>query len=1053
MLHQQQRLSRTITTAAWQSSSPIGRFLCSAAAVGSRGGTEIDRNKPLARSDYSRTRRPRLMGGGSGKETRNRLPPPKDVSENNFNSSMKDGSGRRLNDNFNRGGSNVIRRPQHGSRSDIFPHSSPPLKYNNFKSNYTHETAENKQLYQNIIKCTTIEDTVAVAHDHLDKLSPRTTAAVWKHLSSLLSKPHQNKSHAIVVDKRLEAQLAVLLSHASNQIEAHNPTVLANTAHALASLIKTTALARNNKKNNGSTMIQLFHNLLINDNANIWNTLQHRYVQTEDSFSVRQIVTLAWSFATVLEPITRNNNHNSLPLDVAPFFNAAYRTFESKRETFSTKHLVNLAWSCMTCRHSMPELFNGLADEFISRRLLDPNEAENLDAVTLCQLASSFAKARHNDARLFGAIAQAVLPILHDFNGRHLANLIQPFAFTKIVPQLGDDGRILFDEVAKVSIRRVKSLAPQNMANILWAYASTEQSHPALFNAIAQEAAPRLREFSPKQLANLAWALSKYPPPKSKNYIFDRIAAEVVDRGLESFTNQGLTMIAHSFATVGHKSHEEFWDTVERAAVERASQFGHLECVQMAWSFATIGRRSDELFRHIEGVAISNIRAFNSQGLSNLSWAFTMLGYDSLPIFEAIADSSMRKMSEFKPSEKAMLVLSFSRISHPFQSLFDKVASQSISELKSFGSLDLFNMVVSYSKADASKRNRKLLKAIADEIVCRPSSLSPKMLVGIAWSYANEGIRDPKLFNFISKECLDYCASFDSQEIASLAWSFVSVGRRDRLLLQTLAKNSDHKWEEFGAQPLANMAWAYATAEEDIPSLFEGIADSAIATKYDFSSQGISNLLWAFSATGYPEQRLFQSLAKPASSVLYEAGHQSLANIAWAYSVANVEDSSLFNEQFVNVCVQKERDFDYQGLRQLHQWNLWRKELKSDIVLPHDLGSRCYNEFTKQTLITSDFQKQVVSVLDSVGLVVDEEVQTKSGYILDATIVHSGKVIGLEIDGPSHFIGRKKKGNTILKQRQVANVDLIPIISVPYWEWNDEEDKERYILSKIIQTE
>jgi hypothetical protein len=129
--------------------------------------------------------------------------------------------------------------------------------------------------------------------------------------------------------------------------------------------------------------------------------------------------------------------------------------------------------------------------------------------------------------------------------------------------------------------------------------------------------------------------------------------------------------------------------------------------------------------------------------------------------------------------------------------------------------------------------------------------------------------------------------------------------------------------------------------------------------------------------------------------------------------------------------------------------------LKSDIALPHDLGTRCYNEFIKQTLITSDLQKQVASVLHSMGLNPDEEVQTQSGYVLDATFIHNGKVIGLEVDGPYHFVGRKKKGNTILKERQVANVDLISIISVPYWEWSvlhNLGDKESYILNKIDQT-
>ena len=140
----------------------------------SRRDTEIDKkNKPRARSDYyyNVIRPARSSGGGGGKESHNRLRPPGNVIENNSNSSFQ-------NDNlhtFSRGGNITRVQHQHGSRSDIFPRNSntqksPPIKYNNFKSNYTPETAENKQLYQSIIKCKTIKDTVAVAHDHLDKL-------------------------------------------------------------------------------------------------------------------------------------------------------------------------------------------------------------------------------------------------------------------------------------------------------------------------------------------------------------------------------------------------------------------------------------------------------------------------------------------------------------------------------------------------------------------------------------------------------------------------------------------------------------------------------------------------------------------------------------------------------------------------------------------------------------------------------------------------------------------------------------------------------------------
>ena len=126
MLHKQQRLSRNITAAAWQNTS-IGRLLCSAAA-GSRGDTEIDKkNKPRARSDLRHIiKRP---AGDNGRS--NRLRPPN--VEKNSRSSYNNGELHRI----DRGGYK-IRRQQHGSRSDIFPHdlnaTKPSIRYNNFNS-------------------------------------------------------------------------------------------------------------------------------------------------------------------------------------------------------------------------------------------------------------------------------------------------------------------------------------------------------------------------------------------------------------------------------------------------------------------------------------------------------------------------------------------------------------------------------------------------------------------------------------------------------------------------------------------------------------------------------------------------------------------------------------------------------------------------------------------------------------------------------------------------------------------------------------------------------
>ena len=66
----------------------------------------------------------------------------------------------------------------------------------------------------------------------------------------------------------------------------------------------------------------------------------------------------------------------------------------------------------------------------------------------------------------------------------------------------------------------------------------------------------------------------------------------------------------------------------------------------------------------------------------------------------------------------------------------------------------------------------------------------------------------------------------------------------------------------------------------------------------------------------------------------------------------------------------------------------------------------------------------------------EEEVLTPSGYRLDALVEVNGEKVGIEVDGPSHFVNREPTGSTLLKRRQVSTLDYIRIVSVPYWEWN-----------------
>ncbi|EJK67299.1 hypothetical protein THAOC_11691, partial [Thalassiosira oceanica] len=149
-----------------------------------------------------------------------------------------------------------------------------------------------------------------------------------------------------------------------------------------------------------------------------------------------------------------------------------------------------------------------------------------------------------------------------------------------------------------------------------------------------------------------------------------------------------------------------------------------------------------------------------------------------------------------------------------------------------------------------------------------------------------------------------------------------------------------------------------------------------------------------------------------------------------------------------------EKDFSVKELAQLHQWQLLQQELKYGVELPQSLQEKCRNAFTSASFSESKLQNDVVYELRAAGLDLDEEVLLGSGYRVDALVKFSnGRKVAVEVDGPSHFIDRRPTGSSTLKHRQVARLDRIEVVSVPYWEWNElknSETKQRYLQYTVL---
>jgi hypothetical protein len=277
------------------------------------------------------------------------------------------------------------------------------------------------------------------------------------------------------------------------------------------------------------------------------------------------------------------------------------------------------------------------------------------------------------------------------------------------------------------------------------------------------------------------------------------------------------------------------------------------------------------------------------------------------------------------------------------------------------------------------------------------------------------------------------------QNLANTAWAFATAGHAAPALLDAIAAAAVRSGLcDFNPQNLANTAWAFATAGHAAPALLDAIAAEAVRSGLgDFKPQALANTAWAFATVGHAAPALLDAIAAAAvRSGLRGFNLQNLANMAWAFAVADRIAPVLFDsDAFVQLCA-AERSFLPEDLRQLHQWQLWQKERGAAWPpLPPELAQRCRDAFSSEEGVASKLQGDVVASLLALGLAPREEVRTEQGYSLDAVVLHGGREVAIEVDGPSHFCGRTPTGATALKRRQLraAGWALLP---VPYWEWD-----------------
>ena len=368
---------------------------------------------------------------------------------------------------------------------------------------------------------------------------------------------------------------------------------------------------------------------------------------------------------------------------------------------------------------------------------------------------------------------------------------------------------------------------------------------------------------------------------------------------------------------------------------------------------------------------------------------------------------------------------------HANPEVWRELAKAAVPRLGDFKSQELTNTVWAFATAGVPAPT--LFATVAKAAVPRLGDFTPQNLANTAWAFATAGVPAPTLFAAVANEAAPRLRDFTPQALANTAWAFATAGVPAPPLFAAVAKAAVPRLGDFTPQNLSNTAWAFATAGVPAPTLFSAVANEAAPRLGEFKSQALANTVWAFATAGVPAPKLFAAVAKEAAPRLGDFAPQELAKTAWAFAVADVLAPQLFGPEFAARC--EALPLDHENLSQLHQWQLWLAERGLASPLSAPFSDRCRNAFVSGGVHVSKLQREVVSSLSRLGLSVEEEVLTESGYSLDAVIEHGDARIVVEVNGPSHFIGQDPSGATLLKRRQLRSFGWA-LLSVPYWEWD-----------------
>jgi len=290
---------------------------------------------------------------------------------------------------------------------------------------------------------------------------------------------------------------------------------------------------------------------------------------------------------------------------------------------------------------------------------------------------------------LFQFFANVSINTLDQFDARYLSNLAYAYGLIDYVPVF-DGGSDLFDHIATHAVENSAEFNPQDISNMVWAYATVNKPHPALFTAMGDQVVDfqNLSEFWPQALKDTVWAYATAGISHPK--LCEKVANHIVLLDtLHQFKPQELSNTLWAYATAGI-SHQQVFEKVANHIVGLDSliRFEPQHLSNTVWAYATADIPHPKLFEKVANhiVGLDSLHKFKPQELKDVVWAYAKAGIQHPKLFEKMANHIVESdnLDRFNEQHLSNTVWAYAtvQVSHP--KLFHKVANAAIQREEEF---------------------------------------------------------------------------------------------------------------------------------------------------------------------------------------------------------------------------------------------------------------------------------------------------------------------------------------------------------------------------------